>query len=154
MNVVEEFCQLCRAESALVARLIALLEQEQKVLVQGFDVQLDALAESKSAVLDQLAVSAAQRGELMRQIGVQDSETVYIWLADKPEASLAWTGLEEAIQRAQSINQLNGSFIDQRLSLVEGALNTLRDAAASTVGYDKAGQLPELATGRRFLGSA
>ncbi|UGA39278.1 flagellar protein FlgN [Chromobacterium haemolyticum] len=88
MNVVEEFCQLCRAESDLVARLIALLEQEQKVLVQGFDVQLDALAEGKSAVLDQLAVSAAQRGELMRRIGVQDSETVYIWLADKPEASL------------------------------------------------------------------
>ncbi|KMN35955.1 MULTISPECIES: flagella synthesis protein FlgN [Chromobacterium] len=154
MNVVEEFTQLCRAESDLVARLVALLEQEQKILIKGFDVQLDALAESKSGVLDLLAASAAQRGELMRQIGVQDSETVYIWLADKPEASLAWTGLEEAIQRAQSINQLNGNFIDQRLSLVEGALSTLREAAASTVGYDKAGQLPELATGRRFLGSA
>ena len=59
MNVVEEFTQLCRAESDLVARLVALLEQEQKILIKGFDVQLDALAESKSGVLDLLAASAS-----------------------------------------------------------------------------------------------
>jgi hypothetical protein len=46
----------------------------------------------------------------MKSLGLSDSDTVYIWLADKPEERQAWLALEDLIHRAQGINQLNGSF--------------------------------------------
>ncbi|UTH75059.1 flagella synthesis protein FlgN [Chromobacterium sp. IIBBL 290-4] len=154
MPVVEEFSSLCRAESELVSRLIALLEQEQQFLIQGDDLKLAPLADSKSEVLDLLAAQSAKRGELMRSFGVQDRDTLYIWLADKPAACEAWMQLEDQVSRAQSINLLNGQFVHQKLERVEESLTVLREAASATLGYGRDGERPELVTGRRFLGSA
>ncbi|MEO9384491.1 flagella synthesis protein FlgN [Chromobacterium phragmitis] len=154
MSAVEQFVGHCRDECELVARLVVLLEQEQGLLIQGESQQLEPLADSKSEVLDQLAAQSALRGALMKSLGVQDKDTLYIWLADKPSACEAWTRLEDAINRAQSVNQLNAAFVSERLALVEGSLDVLRSAAASTLGYGRDGQTPEPVTGRRLLGSA
>ncbi|MBW7566401.1 flagellar export chaperone FlgN [Chromobacterium subtsugae] len=154
MSVIDEFAQLCRDEADLVSRLVVLLEQEQALLIQGEEHKLEALADNKSAVLDELARQSSVRGRLMTTLGVQDRDTLYIWLADKPPACEAWTSLEDAVNRAQSINQLNGSFVSERLAMVEESLLVLRTAAASTLGYDRGGNQPEVVTGRRLLGSA
>ncbi|QEL54203.1 flagella synthesis protein FlgN [Chromobacterium paludis] len=154
MSVIEEFVSLCRAEAELASRLVVLLEQEQQVLIQRQENRLAALADDKSAVLDLLASQSALRGRLLAEQGVQDKDTLYIWLADKAEACSAWVELEDAIGRAQSINQLNESFVSERLNEVEGALNVLRNAAADTLGYGKDGNRPDVVTGRRLLGSA
>ena len=154
MSVIDEFAQLCRDEADLVSRLVVLLEQEQALLIQGEEYKLEALADSKSAVLDELAQQSSCRGKLMGSLGVQDRDTLYIWLADKPRACEAWTALEDAVNRAQSINHLNGSFVNARLALVEKSLLVLRTAAAATLGYDRGGNKPEVVTGRRLLGSA
>lgn len=154
MTEVNDFVQLCQEEAEMVGRLVQVLEEEQQALIQGHVDLLEPLADAKSKVLDQLAVVAESRAVLMQEHGVQDSDTVYIWLADKPEASQAWTQLEEMLQRAQSINQLNGCFIEQRLNGVEQTLSFLRHTAASTLGYSRNGQQPVAVTGRRLLGSA
>ncbi|OQS30486.1 flagella synthesis protein FlgN [Chromobacterium violaceum] len=154
MSAVEQFVSYCRDEIEIVARLVDLLEQEQKLLIRGESLQLEPLADHKSEVLDQLAAQSAQRGRLMESLGVQDKDTLYIWLADKPSACKEWTRLEDAVNRAQSINQLNAAFVDERLAQVESSLDVLRTAAASTLGYGPDGQPPELVSGRRLLGSA
>nr|WP_176426121.1 flagellar protein FlgN [Chromobacterium sp. ASV5] len=154
MTTVEEFTQLCRDESDLVSRLVALLEEERDLLLDNQDLRLESVAQSKSQVLDSLARQAALRGQLMRRIGIQDQDSVYIWLADKPEACAAWVQLEDGLGRAQSVNQLNGAVIDQRLAQVEESLNVLRTAASATLGYGRDGQQPDVAAGGRFLGSA
>ncbi|WP_158253683.1 flagella synthesis protein FlgN [Chromobacterium alticapitis] len=151
---MEEFAALCRAETDLATRLVALLEQEQQWLIQRQENKLEALADEKSAVLDQLAQQSALRGKLLVGLGVQDKDTLYIWLADKPEACQAWLALEDMVGRAQGINQLNGGFVSERLTEVEGALTSLRAAAVSTLGYDREGNRPDVVTGRRLLGSA
>lgn len=84
MSAVEQFVSYCRDEIEIVARLVDLLEQEQKLLIRGESLQLEPLADRKSEVLDQLAAQSAQRGRLMESLGVQDKDTLYIWLADKP----------------------------------------------------------------------
>ncbi|POA99594.1 hypothetical protein C2134_05820 [Chromobacterium sinusclupearum] len=154
MSVIDEFTELCRAEIALMSRLLALLEQEQSLLVHRLEHQLDALADEKSEVLDELAQQSALRGKLLAGQGVQDKDTLYIWLADKPAACEAWVQLEDVVGRAQGVNQLNAGFVSERLQEVEGALTALRAAAASTLGYDRDGNRPDVVTGRRLLGSA
>ncbi|MDF0605059.1 flagellar protein FlgN [Neisseriaceae bacterium TC5R-5] len=150
----EVFIELCRAEIDLVTRLVSLLLEEQKVLIQGLDERLTALSDEKNAVLSLLTRQSAKRGAFMQQLALQDKEAVYCWLADKPIASKVWTELEEALRHAQSINQLNSGFLEQRLSVVEKALDSLRTAATASLGYDKEGQQAEVQGGGRFLGSA
>ncbi|OHX13966.1 flagella synthesis protein FlgN [Chromobacterium sphagni] len=154
MSVIDEFVQLCRDEANSVSRLVVLLEQEQALLIQGEEHKLEELADSKSGVLDELAQQSAARGRLMSALGVLDRDTLYIWLADKPPACEAWTWLEDAVNRAQSINQLNGSFVSEKLAVIEESLLVLRTAAAATLGYDRGGNQPDVVSGRRLLGSA
>ncbi|WP_434630133.1 flagella synthesis protein FlgN [Chromobacterium sp. CV08] len=154
MSVIDEFVSFCRDEAELVSRLVALLEEEQKLLIHGEEHKLESLSDSKSQVLDELARQSAARGSLMGSLGVLDRDTLYIWLADKPSACEAWTDLEDAVNRAQSINQLNGSFVNEKLAKVEESLGVLRAAAAATLGYDRGGNQREAVTGRRLLGSA
>ncbi|RMC91600.1 flagellar protein FlgN [Aquitalea palustris] len=154
MNQQQGFAELCQAETAHVLRLVELLQQEQQVMIAGQVHLLEALADSKSKVLDELARQSQQRGQLMKTLGLSDSDTVYIWLADKPAERQAWLALEDQIHRAQGINQLNGSFIEQQLGQVEESLAVLRQAAAATLSYDRGGQQPQPVGGRRFLGSA
>jgi hypothetical protein len=90
--------------------LVELLQQEQQVMIAGQVHLLEDLADSKSKVLDELAMHSQNRARLMKSLGLSDSDTVYIWLADKPEERQAWLALEDLIHRAQGINQLNGSF--------------------------------------------
>lgn len=148
------FADLCRAEATQVARLVELLQQEQQVMIAGQVHLLEDLADSKSKVLDELAMHSQNRARVMKALGLSDSDTVYIWLADKPEERQAWLALEDLIHRAQGINQLNGSFIEQQLGQVEESLAVLRQAAAATLSYDRGGQQPQPVGGRRFLGSA
>ncbi|HJV05803.1 MAG TPA: flagellar protein FlgN [Chromobacteriaceae bacterium] len=154
MNDVEQFVQLCHAESEQVGRLLAVLEDEQQLLIQGQVNRLESVADTKSQVLDDIARQAEHRTQLMQRLGLQDSDTVYIWLADKPEATEAWTRLEEILLRAQSVNQLNGRFIQERLGNVDEALTVLKEAAAATLGYGPDGTQPTINGGGRFLGSA
>ncbi|MBV8679322.1 MAG: flagellar protein FlgN [Aquitalea sp.] len=148
------FAALCRAETAQVVRLVELLQQEQQAMIAGQVHLLEPLADSKSRVLDELAQHSQRRAQLMKTLGLSDSDTVYVWLADKPDERQAWLELEDHIHRAQGINQLNGSFIEQQLGQVEEALAVLRQAAAATMSYDRGGQQAQPLGGRRFLGSA
>ncbi|MTD32794.1 flagellar protein FlgN [Paludibacterium denitrificans] len=48
MNDVEQFVQLCHAESEQVGRLLAVLEDEQQLLIQGQVNRLESVADTKS----------------------------------------------------------------------------------------------------------
>jgi len=154
MNEDASFVRLCRIETEQLDQLSALLQHEQQAILLRQDNILIALANEKSQLLDQLLQSAKQRGELMAGLGLTDSQQVYAWLADKPEEREAWLALEKSINFAQSLNQLNAGFVEQQLANVQEALDVLRQAASSTLSYDRGGQQPQGLGGSRFLGSA
>ncbi|WP_293761164.1 flagellar protein FlgN [uncultured Aquitalea sp.] len=150
----QQFVLLCQQEADHVSLLVQVLQQEQQAMINGSTELLEPLADSKSRLLDELAGQSQQRGLLMKELGLSDSDTVYIWLADKPAARDAWVALEDGVHRAQSINELNGRYIADRLSHVEDALCVLRQAASATLSYGKDGVQPAGISGQRFLGSA
>jgi len=154
MSDVEQFVQLCRDEADLVARLIAFLEQEQGALVSGNILQLEPLADEKEAALRALTVKGQERQALLLRLEISDVAGVRSWVRDKPDACDAWVQLEDTLQKALVLNQFNGRVIDQGVKNSQQALNVLKTAAASTLGYGRDGSQAAVPMGGRHLGSA
>lgn len=154
MTDIELFVELCRDEISLVSRLIVFLEQEQSALVGGEVLKLEPLADEKSRALESLSEKGRERQLLLKKLGLTGVTDVRAWIADKPEACSAWVELEDTLQKALVLNQFNGRVINQGLQNAEQALNVLKTAAASTLGYGRDGSQAEIPIGGRHLGSA
>ena len=154
MTDIELFVELCRDEISLVSRLIAFLEQEQSALVGGEVLKLEPLADEKSRALEALSEKGRERQLLLKKLGITGVTAVRAWISDKPEACAAWVELEDTLQKALVLNQFNGRVINQGLQNAEQALNVLKTAAASTLGYGRDGSQAEIPIGGRHLGSA
>jgi len=154
MTETELFIERCREETETVSRLVALLEKEQGVLVTGDIMKLETLADEKLRVLDVLNEKGRARQALTDRLGLASVAEVRRWVADKPQACRAWVMLEDAMRKAQALNQFNGRCIDQGLDNTRNALRALRSAASSMMGYGRDGSQDELPVGGRHLGSA
>lgn len=154
MPQADTFTALCHSETDLLKELAALMQREQTVLVRNEVSTLEPLAEEKARLLERLAAQARQRAGLMQETGLTDADRVHAWLADKADACTAWSALDNALKQVQAINVLNGQLVERHLALTEETLEVLRQAAISTLGYDKDGALPTLSGGGRHLGSA
>lgn len=154
MSEIQQFVTLCRDELEWVSRLIAFLEQEKSALVNGEVLKLEPLATEKSRALEALSEKGAERQQLLNQLGLFSVTDVRQWIADKPEACDIWMQLEDTLQKALLLNQFNGLVINQGLQNAEQALNVLKTAAASTLGYGRDGSTAAVQMGGRHLGSA
>ena len=108
---LQELNRLIAEERAGYTELITLLEQEQRELISGTAHKLEALAQQKAIVLQELDALAQQRGDHMRVLGMVSVNAWRAWLADKPELLPAWLGLEVLAQKAKLINEINGKLI-------------------------------------------
>lgn len=154
MTEIERFVALCRDETEVVARLVALLEQERQILIAGEVLKLEALADEKNSVLALLAEKGSERQALLAARGIDGSGPVRAWLADKPAACKVWVALEDLLQKALTLNQVNGRYIAQGLQRTEQALSALKAAAGATMAYGPDGSQDGLPLGGRHLGSA
>jgi len=154
MTETEQFIARCREETETVSRLLVLLEKEQRALVTGDILQLEPISDEKVRVLKDLSDKGRARQTMTDSLGLASLDGVRKWLSDKPEACAVWLALEDAMRKAQVLNQFNGQRIDEGLDNTRRALKALKAAASSVMGYGRDGSQGALPVGGRHLGSA
>lgn len=146
------------AESAVLQRFVAVLEEEQKRLIGGNADAVLPLLEQKTALITELGNAGLQREAALQALGVEpEKEAINTWLATAPkEVRLAWQNLMDLAQAANRLNSTNGQLINTRLQHNQQALAVLMNATgglASNTTYGPDGHQKH-DSGSRKLGSA
>ncbi|MBV8047309.1 MAG: flagellar protein FlgN, partial [Paludibacterium sp.] len=110
--------------------------------------------DEKGLALEALSQVSRVRQAWLAERGVSDRASAQRWLQDKPAACDAWFQLENAIQRAVTLNEFNGRHINHGLHRAREALGVLKAAASSMMAYGPDGAQAEVPIGGRHLGSA
>ena len=93
---LQELNRLIAEERAGYTELITLLEQEQRELISGTAHKLEALAQQKAIVLQELDALAQQRGDHMRVLGMVSLNAWRAWLASLVSRSMSCWALSVA----------------------------------------------------------
>ena len=147
---------LLHEEVALLRDFLALLQREQKTLMDGDIDRLSPLASEKSALFGRLAALGDTRNKALAALALApDRVGVEAWLAAHPgEAASrkAWAELLALTLQARELNRVNGNLINTRLANNQQALTTLLAAANQAALYGPDGQTTPIGGGRS-LGS-
>jgi flagella synthesis protein FlgN len=137
-----------------VRRFIAVLENEQQILISGDADSLLPLAEQKSKLATQLSGLAEQRQQMLTKTE-STLTTMAAWLAtlSDPAPAAAWQTLLELAGQARELNTLNGKLIAERMRHNQQALAILLSAGGKAALYGPDGQT-RMTGGGRPLGSA
>lgn len=143
------------AEHKALSGFVALLESEQKMLVENLTDQLLELSEKKSA--DALALNKlaeTRRGLLKNNLPQLGADTIRVWLrTHSPEGLAVWEKILVLAEQAQQVNQTNGELIQMKLRHNQQALTVLSNAVNKAGVYSRNGQ-PDFSPGSgRSLGS-
>jgi len=145
------------AETAALERFVAVLEQEQQLLIGGDADAVLPLLEEKTGLVAALGAAGQQREAELTALGVElRKDALEAWFAGAgPELKNHWDKLLELAQTANRINSTNGQLINTRLQNNQQALSILMNAAGNA-GDDTYGPDGHKATGSgsRTLGTA
>jgi flagella synthesis protein FlgN len=145
------------AETAALQRFIAVLEEEQKLLINGDADAVLPLLEKKTGFIAELGAAGQQREAALQELGIEArKEAIEAWFAGAPaDFQVQWQKLLELAQTANRLNSTNGQLINTRLQYNQQALAVLMNAAGN-LGDDTYG--PDghktAGAGSRTLGSA
>lgn len=148
------------AETAALQRFIAVLEQEQQLLIGGDADAVLPLLEQKTELITLLGNAGQQREAALRTLGVEPQKAAMeAWFAGvgvDADLQARWQTLLGLAQQANQINSINGQLINTRLQHNQQALSILMNAAGtlgdnSTYGPDGHAKHD---SGSRPLGSA
>ena len=124
-----------------VALLESALEQETQALDEKMAESLAAAVARKLQIAQSLEQVTREFSAALREEGfASDAEGMADWLRAKqpPDAELVrdWGLLQDAMQRCQRMNEINGQVLQVQQQYVGQALHILRggDAAAATYG--------------------
>lgn len=147
--------RLVQDENVLLKDFVALLGQEQALLLDGDVDALMALAGQKTQLYRRLQFTADERTRLLAAARLKpDAEVMRRILEGNPAALAQWQDTLDLASEAHALNALNGRLITQRMQHNQQALAVLLAAAeqpAATYGPD--GQSRPHVSGRHF-GSA
>lgn len=145
------------AETAALQQFIAVLEEEQRLLIGGDADAVLPLIETKTGLIAALGNAGQQRETALRELGVEiRKEAMEAWFAQAPtELQAQWQQLLGLAQTANRLNNTNGQLINTRLQYNQQALSVLMNASGG-IGDDTYGPDGHKAagTGSRPLGSA
>lgn len=141
--VQQQMAQVLQQESEQVAALAAILESEYEVLQERDADRLAEIVTLKEGKLRELGELAEQRTSVLGQAGIgADREGFTQFLDSDPSGALLqqWAEVEEALQRCQHQNQVNGKLLDIGKHQAEELLSVLlgRESGASKL-YDRNG---------------
>ena len=126
-------------ESRELARLLELLEDEQRVLTQHEDDLLLGLAAQKAHRIEALARLEQRRHGFLREQGFSaDGEGMLAWLTQHPQfeaAERGWHRIQALAQAAREINDINGGLIDAQMQRFHARLAFLGAAASNDPAY-------------------
>lgn len=143
-------------ETRHVSALIALMQQEQALLVAADADGLAELTPRKNALLHELAALSATRHAALAAAGCEGSEAgMEPWLAvgGNPDARSQWGALLDLARQAKELNRVNGMLINKQLAHNQGVLNALRmPAGAEAAGvYGASGQTLASGPSKRYV---
>lgn len=145
------------AEISALHQFIAVLEEEQKLLIGGDADAVLPLIEKKTGLIGALGNAGQQREAALRELGIEISkEAMEAWFAQAPaELKGKWQQLLALAQTANRLNNTNGQLINTRLQYNQQALSVLINASGN-IGDDTYGPDGHKAagSGSRPLGSA
>lgn len=148
--------QTLAAEHQHLAALVALMKQEQQMLVA---LDADALAEltpQKNILVAELATLSGQRHGALEAAGCDGAEAgMEPWLAaagDDAARSL-WQDMLETAREAKELNRVNGMLINRQLAHNQGVLNAMRTPTNAQAGaiYGASGQTLGSGASKRFV---
>lgn len=130
------------AEAEILERFVAILEQEQKLLI-GSDINaVNPLLEQKSTLIAELTEAGRRRETALTELGIAaDKKAIEAWMVGATsETQAAWRKLMELARTANQFNNSNGQIINTRMQYNQQALSVLMSAAnadsGSTYGPD------------------
>ena len=110
--------------------LFAALEAERAALDAGDTEALDRVGSRKQALMQQLEQLDAERRSLRREPP-----------AGNTALGSAWTRVMQTLRRCHTLNQRNGSTVNQRLTQVRQALAILTGHPGESELYGRSGEL-------------
>lgn len=135
-------------------KFIALLQQEEALLIAGKIDTLTTLAEEKTALYRALQRLSDDRTVMFARVGAKVSnENIRLTLGSLPDALASWDEVIALATEAKERNRVNGQLIRDRLQNNQQALTTLLSAAEHPQIYGQDGQSRPTGGGRH-LGSA
>lgn len=143
-------------EQQHVSSLIALMKQEQQLLVAADADGLAELTPRKNTLLQALAALSAQRHAALLAAGCEGAEAgMEPWLAmsGNAEARAQWEALLALAREAKELNRVNGMLINKQLAHNQGVLNALRMPAGAEAGgvYGASGQALGSGPSKRYV---
>ncbi|RZJ85250.1 MAG: flagellar protein FlgN [Massilia sp.] len=144
------------AEQQHVNALVALMKQEQQLLVAADADGLAELTPRKNALLQALADLSAQRHAALAAAGCEGAEAgMEPWLAvgGSLETRAQWEELLTLAREAKELNRVNGMLINKQLAHNQGVLNALRMPAGPEAGgvYGASGQAIGAGASKRYV---
>lgn len=143
-------------ELALINSLVALMKQEQQLLVKADTDGLAALTPQKDQWISQLAALAKLRHQRLEAAGFAARDAgMETWLDSCKDASAnaEWQQLLDATRAAKELNRVNGMLITKQLTHNQNLINAMRTPSSAAEGavYGPKGQTAPLGPSRRFV---
>lgn len=158
MTVANPLALLVKAldeEKQVLLKFVAILEEEQKILIQGGKDELPPITKTKTQLTDSLTSAGESRAAAFAAAGVPvDKEGFSTWLQKAPvKFREQWAAFIALAGTAKNLNDINGRLVAERLSNNQQAIQVLMAAANRPATYGPDGQTNALGSGRT-LGSA
>lgn len=139
---------------AALREFIAVLKQEQQVLVAGDIDRLMPLVDQKSSIAARLGRFAEIRNKALTAAGLtSDRAGIEAWLKGRQMNTTVrgnWKKLLALTAEAQPLNETNGKLIAMRLQHNQQALNVLLAASNQAILYGPDGQTKTSGRGHLF----
>lgn len=132
-----------QAEAQLASQLLALLENEQSVLIGSEIEAMEQLLQEKSQLIQQLSLASQQRYQAVADAGFDASEEgMQRWLLQHNDSALAkhWAQFQETLTRSKETNRINGLLINKHFSRNQQLLGVLQNTQKSGQFYGPDGQ--------------
>lgn len=130
-------------EREAMDKLVHLLEQEQKFLIENDYEKINSNIEVKSKALVKISECAHKRYKLLQQMGFEaDEGGMRIWLETNTENAPqeSWRELVKTTSVARELNRINGVLIGKQLSRNNAALQVLSNSHRNSGVYGPDGQ--------------
>ncbi len=155
MNSHAQLLAALGEERTAARAFVALLQQEQTLLLENSIDSLLMLAEKKSAQALHLNNLTEMRRTLMsRHLPLLDFSVVKNWLSLNSQEGLSlWMEVRALSEQAQQLNQINGELIQMKLRHNQQTLTALSQAVSQANVYGPDGQTNFSAGTGRSLGN-
>lgn len=129
-------------ETEAARALLALLKQEQALLIEADADKLPGLLEQKSALVARIADMAGARHRALAEIGFAPNEAgMQSWLDSRRTSSeQSWNDLIALARSAKEANRINGLLINRQMRNNQHAINILQGTAQGGGIYGPNGQ--------------